>query len=708
MVFYIWLTLSNRCYIFLKLASLIIRARHCEINQIHNKMNGFKNPYISRARIKNFRNFLDVDVTFDHKQVVIGENNTGKTNFLRAIQLILDKDFSDNDRTLIETDFHESLTDPMVNGEEIEIIINIRGHEHNSKLIAQFSDALVESNPPTLEFRYHYFPNRDHNGNILSYKYEIFKGKGETKFTSEDRNFINIYVIKALRDVERELKANKNSPLYKLVKKYDIQSQDLEGIAELMKAAADQILDLDEIAHIKKTIEDRFTTLSGLQTDNEITLRTFDMDMERLLYSIQVYMGISARPISELSLGLANILYVSLMLLLLKDRTIPPMVRPEKFAELSQLDQDGILDIAYQISTNGNYIIADDLDPEISEKLYAFMDGTNTSSQQSFTILAVEEPEAHLHPILQRLIYREVLHKSTTSVIFTSHSTFIAAVAPLSSIVHLRRSDNSSNIYSSSNIDIDDTEKQDIERYMDAKRGEIYFGKGVVLVEGITEEYIIPASAELIGETLDDSGIIVCNIHSTNFKPYLQILTQLHIPWILFTDGDYYVIEEKDDEKTGEKSYSRKYHIFHEDGATPNYRGNEIIVDILSDLKLVDKDDVPENFADQDKYLNGFGCYIGEYTLEVDMLKKADKGKGINTIKKIYADMNPGAKKKISNFNKLIDNEDYWTALTRIEQNISKGRFAQRLAGSLSEDLIPHHISKGIGEIISKVKEIYE
>lgn len=86
------------------------------------------NPYISRVQIKKFRNFLDLDVKLDHKQVVLGENNVGKTNFLRAIQLILDRDFSDQDRTLTEKDFHESLEDPMVNGDEIEITLQIRGY----------------------------------------------------------------------------------------------------------------------------------------------------------------------------------------------------------------------------------------------------------------------------------------------------------------------------------------------------------------------------------------------------------------------------------------------------------------------------------------------------------------------------------------------------------------------------------------------------
>ncbi|MEM1134303.1 MAG: AAA family ATPase, partial [Bacteroidota bacterium] len=42
-------------------------------------------PYISRVQTENFRNFKEVDVNLNHQQVIIGENNVGKTNLLRAI-----------------------------------------------------------------------------------------------------------------------------------------------------------------------------------------------------------------------------------------------------------------------------------------------------------------------------------------------------------------------------------------------------------------------------------------------------------------------------------------------------------------------------------------------------------------------------------------------------------------------------------------------
>jgi putative ATP-dependent endonuclease of OLD family len=131
-------------------------------------MPDYKNPFIQRVQIKNFRNYLDVDVTLDHKQVIIGENNVGKTNFLRAIQLILDRDFSDNDRQLTSDDFHDSIDAPMETGAEIEIKLHIQGYEHSRKLIAQFADAVISDEPPTLQFVYKFYPDYDEDGNIIN------------------------------------------------------------------------------------------------------------------------------------------------------------------------------------------------------------------------------------------------------------------------------------------------------------------------------------------------------------------------------------------------------------------------------------------------------------------------------------------------------------------------------------------------------------
>lgn len=88
--------------------------------------------------------------------------------------------------------------------------------------------------------------------------------------------------------------------------------------------------------------------------------------------------------------------------------------------------------------------------------LYSFMDSINTVSE-GFTILAIEEPEAHLHPTFQRVIYKDVM-KSNTSVLMTTHSPYITSVAPLDSIVHLRSTKEGTIINTTANLSL--TEKK--------------------------------------------------------------------------------------------------------------------------------------------------------------------------------------------------------------------------------------------------------
>ncbi len=47
--------------------------------------------HISAITIRNYRNFAELELNeLSGSLVVLGENNAGKTNFLRAMQLVLD------------------------------------------------------------------------------------------------------------------------------------------------------------------------------------------------------------------------------------------------------------------------------------------------------------------------------------------------------------------------------------------------------------------------------------------------------------------------------------------------------------------------------------------------------------------------------------------------------------------------------------------
>lgn len=668
----------------------------------HDKGRGnMKSLFISRVVIKNFRNFKNVDVCLGHKQIIIGENNVGKTNFLRALQLVLDPTLSDEDRMLQESDFNDSIKNPMENKEEILIEIYIDNYDQNKTILAVFQDATVmtEDGKEVLKFTYRFFPYINEGG-VAEYQYNIYKGNDETKkFGSYERKYLNIKVVKALRDVEGEMRNSRTSPIQKMLKNYAIDKQDLEHIAEEYRKNGEKILNLDELVDLTNNINKRFGMVLG-NNDFDVSLRAMEINPAKVLSSLKLLMA--QRNTTEISLGLNNILYISMILQLLQDKTIPSLIKAEKYMELSSIPGGEILKATYEESKNGNYFLNDDISEIQQEKLYTFM-SKNMPISKGVTILAIEEPEAHLHPVNQRLIYRDVIQNSSNSVLLTTHSTHITAIAPIDSIVHLHDDgERGTEIHATAAMPISDGEFLDVERYLDVKRGEIYLGKAVLLVEGIAEEYLIPQFANLLGKPLDEKGIIVCNINCTNFTPYVKLLRSLDIPYAVITDGDYYYENEEEE---------RIYHQMDNDDSDvkSGWLGMEIIEKMINELGLNGDEKIPDDPGEKDQLFYSLGLFVGYYTFEVDMMECAatsrnNREKALNVISDLFLELTTGGARQKQNFKKELKAGEYWKCLNKIEGNgIGKGRFAQRLSGVCMKEHIPGYIESAINYIYKKV-----
>ena len=318
-------------------------------------------------------------------------------------------------------------------------------------------------------------------------------------------------------------------------------------------------------------------------------------------------------------------------------------------------------------------------------------------SNTGVTIFAIEEPEAHLHPIYQRLLYKYVVQKSSSPVMITTHSTHISSVAPITSIIHLVQGKNGSEVHTTAKISLPKKEMNDLERYIDVKRGEVYLAKGIIFVEGITEEYLIPCFAKLIGAELDRFGIVVCNINSTNFSPYKQFVDSLRIPNVIITDGDYYHV------KDGKRVYGDLSSDDHDIG----YAGNERALDIC---RLFMEEEVVEelstnSFAVQDKTFGHVGIFVGKHTFEIDMFQKStvpDK----KILCQVFNDLTSGGEKQKTNFESNLKAKEYTKCLSAIESShsqIGKGRFAQRLASDCTKTMIPGYVKNAIKYICKGV-----
>jgi len=237
-------------------------------------------------------------------------------------------------------------------------------------------------------------------------------------------------------------------------------------------------------------------------------------------------------------------------------------------------------------------------------------------------------------------------------------------------------------------------EREDLERYIDVTRGELFFSKGVILVEGDAERFLLPTLAMLYDPAMDFNalGISVCSIAGTNFGPYVQLLgpAGLDIPFGVLTDydpkGQPVSQEDADPDAEIGKSYGKNRVV------------NQIMQRLIDDKEWekLSFDDVLEKAEDN-------GIFLNEYTFEIDLFNEgtedefAEAIKGLTDNKKMHERFDKFAKDP-----KTLDPKSF---LKDIE-SLGKGRLAQRLASlflAQDIDVCPPYIKSALDYLKAKL-----
>lgn len=575
--------------------------------------------HLKKIFVKNFRNFSEFTIDFNEGfQTIIGENNVGKSNLYYAIRLVLDTSLSYKDRLLDENNFHGFKKLEL----EDHIIISIEFSGDNLSSFPNLHAIKSSDNSARVTFLYaHKSILKETNEifeivDIKDFRYNLYGGGNSyalselielNRITFKELEGINLFYITAFRNIYKDIHGSNNSLLSQFCSSRENAESELSQINTILESSSEELNQLDFIPQVLDTIKSKTSEIAGNYFSFPIALSFLSNYQSDSWNKLNLFFNPEEGKniqLDILGLGQRNLLYLSLF-------------------------------IAKLINSQNNH---------------------------ELNLLLIEEPEAHLHPQLQKLLFSNLGGLENTQVFMTSHSTHIASDCEFKNLNILYN--NIDKIVKSfspfSNNKLSTRESLLLKRYLDATRSEIFFASAVIFVEGTAEQFLIPAIAlEKYGLNFTEYNISVIPIHSRYFDPFLKLFQKngLEIVACAIIDGDSKELK-RDDEGTT---------------AVQNAKSLEV-----------------------DKRVKVF---VGNQTLEIDIFPT----RKVNAQYLRISFENLGHQRSYSNLMEVDDDNWAEQLISRIDNTLKKGRFAQELATLINSDfVVPENIDATIKFIAEK------
>ena len=163
----------------------------------------------------------------------------------------------------------------------------------------------------------------------------------------------------------------------------------------------------------------------------------------------------------------------------------------------------------------------------------------DTYSQHTTPILALEEPEAHLHPSAIRSV-ATLLHEFRGQKIIATHAGDMVAGSSLRSLRRLNRKCDDIDVHQLQDGVLTEEEIRKINYRIRTTRGDLLFARCWLLVEGETDRIILEGCAKVLQEDFVREGIGFVEYQQMGIgvDALIKFAECMGIQWFLVADGD--------------------------------------------------------------------------------------------------------------------------------------------------------------------------
>lgn len=157
--------------------------------------------------------------------------------------------------------------------------------------------------------------------------------------------------------------------------------------------------------------------------------------------------------------------------------------------------------------------------------------------EEANPIIAIEEPEVHLHPMLLSSTWDVIQSLQAQTLVVTNSGEFLSEV-PLRHLRRLVRRHGRIEAFRLREGTLAGDALRRVQYHVRAKRGGILFARCWLLVEGETEYWLMGELARVLGYDLDAEGVRCVEFAQCGVAPLVLLANDLGIQWHLLSDGD--------------------------------------------------------------------------------------------------------------------------------------------------------------------------